>query len=291
MGTFSLETALYLRIISFNIRYATTKRDKGEEPWAVRCPRICNQLAFNVVGRSSFICLQEVLYSQLLDIQDHLGPNWAHIGIGRENGKTAGEFSPIFYDTNTWRCERSKTFWLSETPEKPSRGWDAVLERIVTMGSFQHKQTGARVIVMDTHFDHIGVKAREESSKLILKLAESWINEGDDDENGPRPTAFLAGDFNSTPEDKGYRTITGPESGMKDIFTLVPSQERYGNEHTYTSFGDPDKKPTRIDFLFAKDTRGVYFLTFGVLSNIFEDKVYLSDHRAIVADMYIPVSP
>lgn len=291
MGTFSLETALYLRIVSFNIRYATTKPDKGEEPWAVRCPRICNQLGFNTVGRSSFICLQEVLYNQLVDIQDHLGPNWAHIGIGREDGKKAGEFSPIFYDTNTWRCGRSKTFWLSETPEKPSRGWDAVLERIVTMGSFQHKQIGARVIVMSTHFDHIGVQAREESSKLILKLAETWISEGDNDENGPRPSAFLAGDFNSTPEDKGYRTITAPGSGMKDIFTLVPGQERYGNEHTYTSFGDPDKQPTRIDFLFAKDTRGVKFLTFGVLSNIFEDKVYLSDHRAIVADMYIPISP
>lgn len=286
MGTYDLEETMPLRIISFNIRYATKSPVKGEEPWKVRLPHVIAQLQFNTAGHSAFLCLQEALVSQVSDIQTELGPSWAHIGVGREDGKDAGEFSPIFYNVDDYKCERSHTYWLSKTPEKPSRGWDAVLERIVVMGQFKDKRTGARVVVLSTHFDHVGVKAREESARLILELADAWVK---DNGTGSTPPVFLGGDFNSTPDDNAYQTMTAPGTGMADISTLIPSHKRYGNELTYSSFGEPNETPKRIDFLFVKDTTDIKFLTFGVLANRFDDGIYISDHRPVIADIEIPV--
>lgn len=315
MGTDDVEAKMPFRIITFNIRYATGSPVKGEEPWAVRCPRLCTQLRFSVAGRESaaFICLQEALAGQVRDVQAGMGPQWAHIGVGRDDGIAAGEFSPVFYNVDIWTCERSRTYWLSPTPHHPSRGWDAVLPRIVTMGQFRHQSSGARVVVLSTHFDHRGIRAREESARLILKLTDEWVGEinavsasaaaaahqkgsgrggagGSAGAGKPGiPPVFLGGDFNSTPSDKAYQTMTAQGSGMTDISTLFPKEQRYGNELTYSSFGEPNEVPKRIDFLFVKDTSDINFLTFGVLTNRFDDGVFLSDHRAVIADMEIPV--
>ncbi|OLN97506.1 hypothetical protein CCHL11_01293 [Colletotrichum chlorophyti] len=278
---------MLLRIVSQNVRYATKHPTPKEKPWSSRGPKLCNQLDFITTGHeSAFICLQEVLYSQLQDIQSYLGPAWSHIGLGRDDGKRGGEFSPIFYQVDRWACERNETIWLSKTPEKPSRGWDAALKRVVTVGEFVDRRTASRVVVMSTHFDHQGVVAREESAKLILEIVREWSKGA----NGKPPTAvLLAGDFNSTPDDNAYRTMVAPESGMADVSTKVAREKRYGNELTYTSFDEPNEKPKRIDFLFVKDPSPVTIRTFGVLSNRFDDGVYLSDHRPVVADVEIPV--
>ncbi|TDZ54594.1 hypothetical protein CTRI78_v006163 [Colletotrichum trifolii] len=280
-------STMLLRIVSQNVRYATKNPTPKEKPWSVRGPKLVNQLDFITSGHeSAFICLQEVLYSQLQEIQSWLGSEWAHVGSGRDDGKRGGEFSPVFYQVGRWRCERNETLWLSKTPEKPSRGWDAALKRVVTVGEFVDKLTDARVVVMSTHFDHQGVVAREESARLIIKIAEDWSKGA----NGKPPTTLLlAGDFNSTPKDNAYKTMVAPDSGMVDVSTKVPKEKRYGNEITYTSFDEPKEKPTRIDFLFVKDPSPASVKAFGVLSNKFDDGVFLSDHRPVVADVEIPV--
>jgi endonuclease/exonuclease/phosphatase family metal-dependent hydrolase len=283
----SAKRTIPFRVVTLNVRYARKEPVPGEQPWQVRCPKLCAQLSFITVGHASaFVCLQEVLYSQLKDIQSHLGGSWAHIGHGRNDGKHGGEFSPIFYPTQTWRCERNKTYWLSETPQKPSKGWDAALNRVVTIGEFHHKESGVRVVVMSTHLDHQGMLARKESAKLLLELANQW-SRGDESRNST--PVILGGDFNSTPGDPAYKEITASGLGMVDARDLVPKDMRYGNEMTYTSFGEPDEKPVEIDFLFVRDPRLLKILTFGVLSNRFDDKVYLSDHRPVVVDMEILV--
>lgn len=289
MGTQDLDETAPLRIITFNIRYATTTPVSGEQLWNVRCPRLCTQLRFATAGHSAaFICLQEALANQVADVQAEMGSSWAHIGVGRDDGVAAGEFSPVFYNIDLWNCERSRTYWLSPTPEKPSRGWDAVLPRIVTMGLFRHRHTGMRVVVLSTHFDHRGLKAREESARLILKLTDAWITDASA-QGHARPPVLLGGDFNSTPADKAYQTMTAHGTGMTDISVLIARDHRYGNEVTYSSFGEPGEVPKRIDFLFVKNTSGIKFLTFGVLANRFDDGIYLSDHRATIADMEIPI--
>ncbi|KAL2133611.1 hypothetical protein VTI74DRAFT_2049 [Chaetomium olivicolor] len=280
--------SLPLRLVTLNIRYAAKHLSAAEKPWAVRCPRLCAQLKFIACGQDSpFICLQEALHSQLTDIQTHLGPSWGHIGHGREDGREAGEYSPIFFRVDRWECVRSRTFWLSPTPDVPSKGWDAALERIVTMGSFRHRATGTAVVLMNTHLDHRGEVAREESARLLLKLARTWPEQCSLE---AFPPVFLGGDFNSTPTGRAYKVLVEPGSGMSDISELVPKDGKYGNQDiTYTSFGEPNEEPKRIDFLFVGKPERLRFLTFSILSNIFDDKIFLSDHRPVVADMEVPV--
>lgn len=275
-----------LRIITYNIRYATGHPVLGERPWSVRRPKLTSQLDFITAGHESpFICLQECLNSQVENIQEDLGESWSHIGRGRGKGETDGEFSPIFYRSSTWHCERSETRWLSETPYKHSRGWDAVLERIVTMGEFTHVVTGTRVIVLSTHFDHIGVVARKKSAELLIKFAKEWSA----NRHTPAAAVLIGGDFNSSPQDDAYKAMVAKDSGMSDVSDLVPTHRHYGNHITYTSFGEPRETPSRIDFLFIQEPRRARVKTFGVLNNSFDDQIRISDHRPVVSDLDIVI--
>lgn len=278
-------SSMPLRVISYNIRYATSNPVLGERPWPVRRSKLCTQLRFITAGHESpFVCLQECLYSQVIDIQSCLGPSWSYIGRGRGEFETDGEFSPVFYRSDAWDHVRSETRWLSETPDVPSRGWDAALNRIVTMGQFRHKVSGTSVVVMSTHFDHRGVRAREHSAGLLLQFADEW---GRGRDSSQPSVVLVGGDFNSTPDDGAYKAMTAPGSGMSDISDLVPVDEHYGNHLTYTSFGEPREWPKRIDFLFIQEPRTAVVTTFGVLANSFDDQIRSSDHRPVVADMNI----
>ncbi|KAK5995894.1 hypothetical protein PT974_04312 [Cladobotryum mycophilum] len=290
MGTAGTTTTardfMPLRVVSFNIRYAIGTPGISEYPWSVRGPKLCNQVNFITAGHeNAFVCFQEVLYSQLNDIQSQLGDSWSHIGKGRDDGDKKGEFSPIFYRSDVWSCEHHETRWLSTTPEKPSRGWDAVLPRIVTMGKFIHKGTGTRVVVMSTHFDHIGVEARKNSAKLLIQFAKEWKA----GQSADASVVLIGGDFNSTPQDGAYKTMTAEGSTMADIGSVVPLSKHYGNHLTYTSFGEPTEWPQRIDFLFIQKPLTAVVKTFGVLANSFDDQIRVSDHRAVVSDMDIAV--
>ncbi|KAK3177563.1 hypothetical protein K4F52_009659 [Lecanicillium sp. MT-2017a] len=271
-----------LRLISYNVRYATTWQVGGEQPWRIRGPKLCTQLDFITAGHeNAFVCLQECLYSQIKDIGAQLGQSWAYIGRGRDKKETDGEFSPIFYRPDVWKCTHSETRWLSPTWDKPSRGWDAAMNRIVTIGEFTHRVTGTKVVVMSTHFDHIGVEARKNSAKLLIKFAKEWESKND------LAAVLIGGDFNSTPDDGAYQLMVAEGSGMSDISDLVPAERRYGNHLTYTSFGEPNEWPQRIDFLFIQEPRTARVNTFGVLANSFDDNIRISDHRPVVADMDI----
>ncbi|KAF5020181.1 hypothetical protein F66182_7799 [Fusarium sp. NRRL 66182] len=274
-----------LRIVTFNVRYATTNFEPHEKPWSIRRPKLTNQLRFITAGHdTSFICLQECLFQQINDVQADLGSGWGHIGRGRGEKPEDGEFSPIFYRSDTWKTVRSETRWLSKTPHRPSRGWDAVLNRIVTMGEFEHRETGTRVVVFSTHFDHIGAKARQHSAELLVQFAREWGTAGDRNASA----VLIGGDFNSEPDDGAYKAITTPGSGISDVSDLVPKHAHYGNETTYTGFGEL-WGPSRIDFLFIQEPRTARVKTFGVLSNRFDDGVHVSDHRPVVSDLDIVV--
>jgi len=284
----SSNRSISLRLLTHNIRYATPRPFPGEEFWVVRKPRLCSELAFHSASvPATFICLQEVLHSQLVDISSSLneGDEWNYIGVGRDDGKEAGEYSPIFYRPSVWKLEAWRTVWLSETPEKAgSKGWDASSVRIVTVGFFRHVSNNQPVIVMSTHFDDAGVVSRRESAKLMLSLVAEY--QASNDEQEP-PPVLLAGDFNSTPDGDAYQIVTAPSSPMVDIRELIPKERRHGNEMTFTSFGTIDNVPSRIDFLFNNKHSLCLFKTYAVLPNKFDDGVYLSDHRAVVADLML----
>ncbi|KAL8953568.1 MAG: hypothetical protein Q9222_000563 [Ikaeria aurantiellina] len=231
----------------------------------------------------SFICLQEVLHQQLVDILHGLNQQqkaqWEHIGVGRDDGMEGGEYSPILYQPSIWALQRWETVWLSETPEQPSRGWDAACIRILTIGVFQHRQSKQTLVAMNTHLDHQGALSRYKAAQLILRK----INETSSLGNLP---VFLAGDFNSQQDDGAYKLLASHPSPMEDLHTLSSPNSRYGHHNTFTGFGDDE--PTRIDFLFINQRAHPWLIQgYGVLENKFDDDVYISDHRAVVADTAI----
>ncbi|EOO00312.1 putative endonuclease exonuclease phosphatase family protein [Phaeoacremonium minimum UCRPA7] len=318
-------STLQLRVITHNIRYATSDPFTNEKPWPERRSLVLNQLQHELrpdglilpvaglagtpssQGLGSFICLQEVLHGQLVDILNTLngnpshsadkppvGPIWAHIGVGRDDGRTKGEYSPILYPVKLFKLLHYEPVWLSPTPDRPSKGWDAGSIRILTVGVFEHIQTKQRLVASNTHLDNAGSKSREESIKIILstlkRVHEDWSRDT------ARIGIFLAGDFNSFTTQEAYIAIKA--SGyMVDIHDEVEEENRYGDIITFTGF-EPDKdkdEQGRIDFLFLGPCDGSSQHSelgtfpwevegYAVLPNLFEANVYLSDHRAVVGD-------
>lgn len=300
--------ALPLRVISHNIRYATTSPSKGEELWPVRAPRLLTELRFHTVyNQEAFICMQEVLHNQLVNVltglnndtstnasyvQVDLTPQsdeWSYIGVGRDDGKQAGEYSPIFYRPAIWQIEDSKTIWLSKTPDVPSKGWDAASIRILTVGRFRHRASGRQVLMLNTHLDDQGSRSRQKSAELITDFIRDYLHQHG---NATELPVILSGDFNSEPTEEAYQYLNSPASLLRDIRDRVPPERRYGNENTSTGFSEEHVSPKRIDFIFAGPLDNATFDVsatkgYAVLANRFDDGVYISDHRAVVGDFVL----
>ncbi|KAK3688291.1 Endonuclease/exonuclease/phosphatase [Podospora appendiculata] len=276
----------------------------GEGPWQERAPLVVSQLQHELWPIASFtnstssstksytaafVCLQEVLHVQLVDILAGLnnvtsssssnssssvpasGPKWAHIGVGRDDGKTKGVYSPIIYPVGIFDLLHAETVWLNPTPDRPSKGWDAGSIRILTMGVFRHKPTQRTVIATNTHLDNAGAKSRLESVGIILdklqRAQDKWSN-GTAAEPVPM---FLTGDFNSLITQEAYQAMVA--SGYKrDLRDQVDAKSWYGNVNTFTGF----QRSARL-------WGGGY----AVLPNVFDSGVYLSDHPAVVGDVVL----
>ncbi|KAH7192558.1 Endonuclease/exonuclease/phosphatase [Fusarium flagelliforme] len=268
-----------VRLMTYNIRLAPNHPESGEELWPVRRPRLVSQLNFETSGRpESLVCMQEATYPQIQDLQQDLGDEWDYYGVGRKGGHS-GEFSPIFYRHSVWNIEESKTYWLSNTPEKVgSRGWDAAFPRIVTVARFQHISTGNRLVYMCTHLDHKGKRARENSAKLLSSMSDEWS----DYKNEILPV-FIGGDLNSSPDEPAYQHLA---KAMKDVKSVIPLAKRFGHStYTYTGFTVNPSDDMDLDHIFVRDPSGIQFKSFAVLSNLFEDGVFISDHRPVVVDL------
>ncbi|KAK2049475.1 endonuclease/Exonuclease/phosphatase [Colletotrichum somersetense] len=290
VGVVCQTASLALRLMTYNIRWATPVVGPNEAYWSTRRPRLAAQLNYETAARpESLICMQEVVEQQLLDVAGDLGPAWAHVGVGRDDGAAAGEFSPILYRPDAWGLVRNQTYWLSETPDVPgSRGWDAALPRIATVASFRHIATGVPLVYMCTHFDHEGETARERSAELLVRLAKEWESEPGS-ALAPVPV-FLGGDLNVERDNAAYKTLVA-EGNMRDARDVVPEARRTGHSKTYTAFTDIDWDDMLIGHLFVRDpaVRGMRFLSHAVLPNRFDDRLFISDHRPVVLDAEVSV--
>jgi len=230
-------------IMTFNIRYDNP--DDGEQNWHKRKENVIRMINFydlDIIG------MQEVLVSQLNYLKDNL-PEFNSVGVGREDGKEKGEFTPVFYRKNRFRELDHGTFWLSETPDKVSKGWDAALERIATWIKLQDKTTGKEFLFINTHFDHRGKQARVESARLlktkIAKLA-----------NGKQ--VMLTGDFNLVPESEGIQTLIKPDGENTLVNSSSVAEITYGPNWTSTGFDNrPYDQRRVIDYIFLKDIKTV----------------------------------
>lgn len=281
-----LAASLPVRVISFNIRYAAKDRETNELPWwASGCSDDHNQCRFfhlsNTLGQyvssieSTVIGLQEAWNNQLDDVLRELGPSFAHIGVGRDDGNTDGEYCPIIYNTDHLSVVFSETKWLSPTPDEVSYGWDAGSRRIVTIGVFEHKATGKRFLHANTHLDNVSGQARDEGINVVVERMEAARNA-----YGPLGVT-LTGDFNTDPNGDAYITL----NKMNYVTDSWTTAEHVGsNQLTYTGFSDTGY--SRIDFVWYgpnDDNMWTENQTEIVGNNV--NGVYISDHRLVYADL------
>ena len=228
-----------LNVMTFNIRY-NTKND-SLNAWPYRKDNAASQIKFHNVH---ILGVQEALHEQIMDLGQSL-TKYKYTGVGRDDGKTKGEYSAIFYDTTRLKLIESSTFWLSLTPEVPgSKGWDANITRIVTWAKFRDLSNKKTFFVFNTHFDHIGQEARRESAKLIKQKVR--------DIAGTIPV-IITGDFNAHPSDEPIKILVDENDKDKLIDTKsVSVTPHYGPQGTFNGFGSKERDSEPIDFIFIK---------------------------------------
>lgn len=222
-------------IATYNIRY-DGHTDLAND-WSERKVPIAQFILNNQIDIVGF---QEVLHKQLLDLL-HLLPNYTYVGVGRDDGKTQGEYAPIFYDSTKFIAVQSGTFWLSSTPEKPSKGWDAALNRICTYALLQNKFNKERTWVFNTHFDHVGMEARLHSTELIMDQIATFLQMQD-------APVLLIGDFNLEPETRGIELI---KANYRDL-TCMRNPEMC-TAPTFNGFTSTTTDDKRIDYIFGSE--------------------------------------
>jgi len=249
--------------ISYNIRYDNTL--DIENSWQMRKNKL-NEILIQY--SPSVIGIQEGLLHQVEYIDSSLS-NYDYVGVGRDDGKMKGEFCAIYFDTTRYNIREHSTFWLSETPDSISVGWDAALERICTYGLFEDINTSEEFWVFNTHYDHLGNRAREESSKLILKRIYEL--------NHRSLPLILMGDFNSIP---GSSPINILKLKLSDALQ-ISLEKLQGPLGTYNGFNLNLPIEKRIDYIF---TSKVKILSYRHLNHRLNNKRHISDHLPVMIE-------
>ncbi|HLN53861.1 MAG TPA: endonuclease/exonuclease/phosphatase family protein [Lentimicrobium sp.] len=258
------------RIMTWNIRFDNP--DDGINRWDNRKAGLVKEI---LVQKIDILGTQEAMNNQIRDLNKML-KGYKSLGVGRDNGEDEGEYNSVYYKKANLKVVRWGVFWLSATPDVPgSRGWDAACNRLATWIEFKHKKSGEHFMVFNTHFDHIGDTARNESAQLINRKIHELSN---------RLPVILMGDFNVDAKSRPYRILTFPENEYVLVDTRSKAKEKSGPELSWVSF-DPDYKETElIDFIFATHQ-------FEVLKHTITDfrsrGKFLSDHLPVTAAVRI----
>lgn len=267
LSTFSKEN-VRIHVMSFNIRYDNP--EDGVQNWHYRKENIVRMIKFYDLDIIGF---QEVLVNQLNYLKENL-KDYRTVGVGREDGKEEGEFTPVFYRKSRFKEVKSSTFWLSETPEKVSKGWDAALERIASWVILKDKITGKEFIFMNTHFDHQGDQARNESSNLLKRKAIELAGS---------KQLILTGDFNLTPETDGIKALLQPDGNHTIVNSSSIAKYSYGPDWTTCGFDNRSfSKRVVKDYVFLKNIDKVY--RYAVLAEMLNN-LFLSDHCPVFVQL------
>lgn len=258
-------TAKKCKVLTLNIRYDCEY--DGINCWSNRFPLLCDFLKRE---NADIVCFQEVLDNQYFNLTSGL-VDYGSVGVGRIDGKRKGEYAPIFYKKLKYSKISEGTFWLSETPDiQGSIGWDAGQPRIVTWVKLKDRK-GKAFLVMNTHLDDKGSKARQKSSEQILEIVDTWGN----------TPIVLMGDFNDLADSPTYLIITENNSFV-DVDKIA--KKKVGVRYTFHSFGKIEEKARRkIDYIFVKNMRKTTYEMIPKEQVI--DGAFLSDHNPIIAEI------
>jgi endonuclease/exonuclease/phosphatase family metal-dependent hydrolase len=259
-------------IMTYNIRYLNTR--DGDDVWDRRKTTV-----FETLATTDIVGLQEVVLKQLDEIKAAT-PDWTWYGVGRDDGKSAGEFAPIGYRTDRFELVDAGTQWLSPTPDRPgSKGWDAALPRTFTWVLLNDKVKKKECLVINTHFDHVGKKAREESGRLIASFVDEYATSKG--ASGELPV-IVTGDFNALPESAPTIAVqSGSTLKLTDSRGLSQSAPA-GPVGTWNGFQAIDAT-RRIDFVFV--SRSVQVLTHETLNPRTSTDRFASDHLPVRVEM------
>ncbi|NWF50794.1 MAG: endonuclease/exonuclease/phosphatase family protein [Ignavibacteriaceae bacterium] len=262
-----------LRVMSYNIRY-DDKNESNTNSWKNRRELVASVIRFH---SPDIIGVQEALLNQLEDLTAML-PDYKWIGVGRDDGNLSGEFSAVLYKHSEFKVLDYKTFWLSQTPDKVSMGWDAVCKRIITVSKILRINPAKEFYFLNTHLDHVGIEARKNSASFIINL----ISELED------IPLILTGDFNSLKDSDVYHIITNSNEENNKI-KLYDSEDKsvfykYGSDITYNGFSNELIPGNKIDYIFINDK--VEVIQHAVIGETFNGK-FPSDHMPVVIDVIL----
>lgn len=254
-----------LSLLTYNIKFDDpTDTING---WKNRKDFLISQLNYN---HPDVFGTQEGLHHQLEDIKYGL-EDYDFFGVGRDFGDTRGEFTAIFYNTKKLELLEQQTFWLSQESNIPSKGWDAALNRTCTYAFFEIKASDRRILVLNTHFDHVGEQARKASALLILKKVKE-INVND-------LPVIIMGDFNLEPQTEGIQSIL---KTFNDTHMLA--EKAFGPTGTFNGFKFDKPVTRRIDYVFA--SKDLQIVKSGILSDSM-DCHYPSDHFPVYVELIL----
>ncbi len=254
-----------LTVMTYNIRLDV--ESDGSNDWAHRKDFLASQIRFYA---PDIFGVQEAAPGQVKDIGAALG-QYAGVGVGRD-GPGQGEASNIYYQKDRFEAARSGTFWLSETPEKVSKGWDAAYNRVCTYAMLRDRRTKRSFWVFNTHLDHVGEAARTNGLRLILsKMAEL---------NAKKYPAILMGDFNSEP---GTERISSLRKEMNDA-REISEEKPFGPAGTFNGFNYGQPATELIDYVFLSKPAGFKVKKYAVLTDS-KDLRYPSDHFPVYVEL------
>jgi endonuclease/exonuclease/phosphatase family metal-dependent hydrolase len=264
LGCESIQESAELKLMTYNIRMNTAA--DGDNAWPNRSGFLSAQLLFlepDILG------VQEALPDQMADLKNVLA-DYKSIGVGRDGGDN-GEYSGIFYNYKRVKVENENTFWLSQTPDKVSKDWDAALPRICTYGLFTEIKSKKQLWVFNTHFDHIGSEARIQSMQLILKkIAEL---------NTASIPVVLMGDFNVEPKSTVIAEATKTMLDSRDAASI-----KFGAEGTFNGFRYEEAVTKRIDYILVSKSSNVAIKKYAVFSTAVDFK-FPSDHFPVYIEL------
>ena len=255
-----------ITVMSYNIRCGYCEDSSSVNNWSNRKYFV----AYLIKNHNpDLIGLQEAEMFQVNELIEMLD-EYSWYGVSREDGKERGESTAILYKKKRFEVLSKQTLWLSETPGLVSKGWDAALNRTVTIIKFRDIKLNNELYYANTHFDHVGEQARTESSRLIVNLLSKYSNEF--------PIIF-SGDLNYTSNSTGYKILSSKLFDSKLI-----SEKETGGNITFNGFGNDIKPDNKIDFIFVNDK-------VNVLSHIVDtttfNGLYPSDHYPVVSEIKI----
>ena len=257
-----------ITVATYNMRYNIPEQFKKDSikgiDWPQRFPVMTAMIQFHDFD---IFGTQECLYYQLQDVQKLL-PQYTYQGVGRDDGKQGGEHNAIFYKVDRFKLLKTGNFWLSETPDHPSMGWNATCcYRMCTWVYLEDLFSGRKLYVFNTHFDYQKNFVRNESSKLILKKIK---------EIAGRNTVILMGDLNGDRNSEWYKRIANFET-LRDTYNYV--EIPYQVNGSFNGFGSRNNSDRVIDHVFV--SAHLTPLKWGILTDTYYGK-YPSDHFPIM---------